>query len=272
MNNIDKVLDRVRKLLSLAENTSSEAEAAQAASQAAALMEEYELTEALVRLEEPAHRAEPIVKEMLEPDVNEYATKRVAWKETIAQAVANDLGVHMFYWHRKLNGRNRTTVRGMGRQSAIQAWRYTCQYLWNTVNELAESAWQDRQSREDDQAWEEFGGPSARAWKNAFRVGAASRIAVRLAEARKDKERVRDQQKAEIVEGLTGTALQRSLAMTAVEKDREEVSKAYKEMAKGWGTSKSIGQVTSADGYRAGERAADDVSLGSARAGLAAGE
>src|SRR3990167_7862705 len=104
MANIQKVLDRVRKLLALSEHTTSEAEATEAAGRASALMEEYELSEALVRLDEPTRKAEPIVRERLEPDKDEYSLKRVAWKETVASAVAKDLGVKLYYHTRYLGG------------------------------------------------------------------------------------------------------------------------------------------------------------------------
>ena len=70
MSNINKILDRVRKLLALSENTTSEAEAANAADHAARLMAEYQLTEALVRLDAPVLPAERIVHEYLDPPTN----------------------------------------------------------------------------------------------------------------------------------------------------------------------------------------------------------
>jgi hypothetical protein len=45
-----KAIDRVRKLLRLAEGAGSEAEAASAAAQAAELMTEYQLSEAVLKL------------------------------------------------------------------------------------------------------------------------------------------------------------------------------------------------------------------------------
>ncbi len=257
---LNKVLDRIRKLLALSQHTASEAEATEAASQAAKLMEEYELSEALVRLDQPSAKAEPVIKERLEPEVDAFTSKRVAWKETIASAVARDLGVHMFYFHRTLDGRKRTDVRGMGRESAVQAWRYTCQYLWRAVDEMADLAWEN--SWVDDNV-------STRAWKNAFRVGCSSRIAIRLAEKRTEMEVTLAAAKTV---AMGGDPTRDSLALTVVEKDRSEVSEAYKQMAKGWGTAKSIGQVTSSDGYNAGRAAGDKVSLGGGRGGLAAGQ
>lgn len=257
MSNLAKVLDRVRKLLSLSQRTSSEAEAAEAASRAASLMEDYQLSEALVRLDEPSAKPEPIIKDLLEPDSAAHGSKRVAWKEAIAQAVADDLGVQLYYWYTRVDGRKSTEIRGMGRESSIQAWRYTCQYLWRAVNELAELAWDGGQDTS-----------STRAWKNAFRVGCASRLAVRLAEKRSALDVARDAAKA----AALGQDDRTALAMTVVEKDRDEVKRGYDDMAKGWGSAKSIGQVTSQDGYRAGKAAGDSISLGNSRAGLAAGQ
>ncbi len=260
MANISKIIDRVRKLLSLSQNTPSEAEAIEAAGQAAALMAEYELSEALVRLDVPATKPEPIIKARLEPNTDEFSHKRVAWKETIAQAVANDLGVKVFYWSRKLEGRKRIDVRGMGRESAIQAWQYTCQYLWRMVDELADQAW-DHGEAED--------AVSIRTWKNSFRVGCSARIAVRLAEKRTEATAARQAAK----DAATGTDPSRqALALTVVEKDREEVAAAYAELSKNFGSPvASIGRASSNAGYYAGKAAGDKVSLGGGRAGLASG-
>jgi len=257
MANIQKVLDRVRKLLALSEHTTSEAEATEAAGQATKLMEEYELSEALVRLDEPAIKAEPIVRERLEPEKDEYSLKRVAWKETVASAVAKDLGVKLYYHTRYLGGRKRVDVRGLGRESAIQAWRYTCAYLWRAVNEMAEQVWDDGHFVEDD--------VSPRTWKNSFRVGCASRLAVRLAEKRTEASIARQAAKA----AAMGTRT--DLALTVVEKDHEEVEAEYKRYVTGKSVGQ-IGQATSRDGYYAGQAAGDKVSLGGGRSGLAAGQ
>lgn len=251
--NIDKITNRVRKLLELADH-GTEHEAASAASQAAALMDEYQLSEALIRLDEPSKPAEPVVNELLEPAHETANIKRVAWKEAIADSVAMDLGIKVYYWTEERNGRNRTDVRGMGRESAIQTWRYTCSYLWNTVNELAETAFTNN------------GYGSPRAWKGAFRLGAAIRIATRLNESRKVKN-------SELVLKKAGLVGKESLALTVVEKDREEVDAAYAEYSKGWkGNTSNVGQISSQDGYEAGKAAGDSISLGSARAGLTAGQ
>jgi hypothetical protein len=174
MSNIEKIIDRVRKLFALSEGAGSEHEAASAAARATQLIAEYQLTEAQLRVDDATLPPEPIEKSArLEPDAPLTGRKRVAWKETIALAVAKDLGVRMHWnwtkdWNKGgHNGRKYSDVRGFGRESAIQTWRYTCQYLWNTIDELAEA--------QTVASWQ-----SVRAYRNAYRVGCASRIAERI--------------------------------------------------------------------------------------------
>lgn len=283
---IDKAIDRVRKLLALAKGT-SEHEAALAAGQATRLIEQFQLTEAMVRIDEPEAKAEPIQKAArLEPELSPYASggendagvtvgsrKRVAWKESIALAVASDLGVHMFW-------RNHVDVCGFGRESAIQTWRYTYQYLVNVVNELTEKAW----SRMG-----QHGGSSARAWKNAFRVGCAQRVSVRIWEAREKRKReaarkrvVVDTQRAVVENARADAAVatkdalageRECLALAIVERDQAEVDNEYENYSKGWGRAQAgIGSVTSGDGYSAGKAAGDRVRLGGANKHLTAGQ
>jgi hypothetical protein len=128
---IEKAIDRVRKLLSLAKGT-SEHEAASAAASAAKLIEQFELTEAMIRVDDVEAKPEPIDKRArLEPDLPSHGRKRVAWKETIAQATASDVGVKI-YWVANVD------IHGFGRESSIQTWRYTFQYLCRAVDELAD--------------------------------------------------------------------------------------------------------------------------------------
>jgi hypothetical protein len=270
VSNIEKIIDRVRKLFALSANAGSEHEAAAAAARATALVAEYQLTEAQLRVENEELPPEPIEKAArLEPDEPEIGRKRVAWKETIALAVAKDLGVRMHWTWKKVwtNGRYRkySDVRGFGRESAIQTWRYTCQYLWRTIDELAEA--------QDNDSWQ-----SVRAYRNAYRVGCAQRISERIFEARIAREKtpmashtaaaaadVRDP--APVVEpGDT------SKALAIIERDREEVDREYKAYSKGFGTMSSVGSTSSRSGYDAGRDAGDRVRLGGGGKGLPAGQ
>lgn len=274
---LDKILDRVRKLLALAEGAGSEHEAAAAAGRATALIAEYQLTEAQLRVDQPELPAEEIEKAArLEPDEPLVGRKRVAWRETIASAVASDLGVRMYWKHKRdwnRGGRRYSDVVGFGRESAIQTWRYTCQFLWRQIDELAEAS-------APENTWQ-----SLRAWRNAYRVGCAQRISERIWLARQERERepvpthVNDERDAagDAAGDASGGAgdgveVDRSKALAIVERDREEVEREYKAYSKGWGTVASIGSTSSRNGYDAGHEAGDRVSLGGKRAALPAGQ
>lgn len=296
MSGLDKILDRVRKMLALAEHSDSEAEAALAASRAAKLMEEYQLTEALVRLDNPNAKPEPILRnERLEPNAPETGRKRVAWKEVISHAVAKDLGVHEFFMYKTYwtgnTMRTSADVRGFGRETAIQTWRYTCEYLWRTIDELADKAWraQDENERGGDDMVASASMGETRAWKNGFRTGCASRIAERIhtnrketvKQARHEREVVLKAQAEAMVDGTddgTETAAvvresNKSLALTVIEKDQAEVDSEYKVLLSTFKrTATSIGSTSSHDGYSSGRAAGDRVSLGGKRAALGAGQ
>lgn len=261
MSNIEKVLDRVRKFLKLAEHSSNEHEAASAAAQAAKLMEEYQLSDALVRLDDPAVAPEPIVEQRLDPDRVVAHSKRVAWKEAISTAVARSVGVKMFWNWTRIGGRKHSDIRGFGRESAVQTWRYTSQYLWRAVDEFADAAW-------EASGHASAGRGVARAWKNAFRVGCATRLAIRLKEIKDAEELARKQAK----EAAVGAETRDSLAMTLIEKDRDGMDAAYKERSKNFGKAvASIGSTSSYAGYQAGREVGDKIHLGGGRAGLASG-
>ena len=280
---IEKAIDRVRKLLSLAKGT-SEHEAASAAASAAKLIEQFKLTDARIRLDEPEAKPEPIAKDArLEPELPvSDGRKRVAWKETIAQATASDVGVKI-YWMAHVD------VRGFGRESAIQTWRYTYQYLCRAVDELADKSWNDEVRLREATGTLPFSGrrgyESVRAWKNAFRVGCAQRLSTRLYEARIERKKARVEHGDDArtranahvgdqasVDDAIGAARE-CQALAVVAKDQAEVDQEYKAYSKGWrGSIGSIGQTSSRDGYSAGRAAGDRVSLGAKRAGLGAGQ
>lgn len=258
---IDKILDRVRKLLALSNNTHSEEEAASAASQAARLMEEYQLTEALVALDSPADRRhDPIVNWPLEPAIT-GPTKRVAWRQFLAATTADDLEIMDYLSWTPVDGGMQVRIMGCGRQSAIETWRYTHQMLCREVDKLCEEAWKEFTAD----------GPaprSTRAWKNAFRVGCAMRICTRIQEAGAIRRANRKTRVEAAMATLTPEKQAGSLAI--LDKDHQELEEAWEAERATFtrGSASSIGQVTSYSGFQAGQEAGDRVSIGGARAGL----
>ncbi len=253
---IDKIISRVQKLLSMS-RSDNEHEAAQAAARASVLMAEYNLTEAMLRVEDSSRAAEVIVTDV---PIYDPTKKRTAWRESIASAVAKSLGCRMF-----ISASNAITA--FGREGATQAWNYTCQYLFNEIDRLADVAW-EREGVEAADA-----GQSIRRWKNAFRVGAASIVAARLRDATKAAQEARGLKRRAMEPTYTASPNKESQALMIMERDEQEVETAYMDMYKqrNFRNLGGIGTVSSRTGYNAGREAGGTVSLGGGRAALGAG-
>jgi hypothetical protein len=243
---IAKIADKIRKLLDLSKSANQH-EAASAAVRAAALMSEYELTEAEVRLTDD-RAAENIDRRHFLFEDDGQRRRRCAWQEAISSALARSLGCKDYYWN------SQPVV--LGRESACQTWRYTCHYLFREVDRLCEEAW----------AWEaeeaQAAGQHGKAWKNAFRMGAATEIAIRLREETQRVQKTRDMD--------LPLRPERHHALILLRRDHEEVESAYKQISKKFKTMASIGSIRSRTGYEAGQEAGKGLSLGGSRAGLGA--
>lgn len=248
----NKIIDRVRKLLSRSKSD-NEHEAAIAAGHAARLMAEHNLTEAQLRVEDSSRAAESITTLSAEG-----MRRRVAWIECVRSAVADSLGLKSYFSYRD----NKTFDVVFGRESATQTWNYTSQYLIREIERLA------------DEAWARDGAGSARRWKNAFRMGAAYAVAARLAsEIRKTRTAQREMAEAADRDLMRTSDQPTTVALALVEKDEDEVRAAYKEHSRSFGrAAASIGNVSSISGYYAGKDAGESIALGGGRAALPAGQ
>ena len=252
---MSKIIDRIQKLLKLAANAGSEAEAALAAERAAELMMLHEIHEAELSLDGPN---EPRTPEPIDHcHVVTDTKKKVAWHMRVAGAVARSYGAKA-YW-------NAGSVVLFGRLSAVQAATYTAQYLMREIERVT-----------DHEA------PTvgySRSWRNAFRLGCASRIAYRLDEKTRPTkltrmpdgslQRVDVQPEARMSEEPSPSAG----VIAVIERDRAEVNQAYASFSKGWKSSGSVGNYSSGGGFAAGQDAGERVSLGGGgRGGLPRGQ
>lgn len=259
-----KILDRVRKILALKSGTHSEAEAAECAAQAAKLMAEYEITEAMLRLDEPSSQPEKIVREPLEDVAEDQGVKRVAWKSVLHHAIADDLGIHTYLsYSNKLIGSKyvkQTKVMGIGRESAIQTWKYTFQFLCREINKLADEEWQRG-------AAQFYGNLNIKAFKNSFRLGAAGRVALKIAES----SQVRRADRAAAIKAA-GIDSRESRALLVVEREQAEVDAEYESVKRGFDkpAAAAIGRISSYSGYHAGVEAGEKIVIGSKKAALTA--
>jgi len=267
MTTENKIIHRIQKLLKLAGNAGSEAEAALAAERAAALMAQYEIHEAEVAL---ATGTEVRTPEPIEKAHRITSTKKkVAWHMRVSNAVAESYGATA-YW---IGG----NVVLFGRLSAVQAAGYTAQYLMREVERITDK----------DAPTSAY----SKTYRNSFRLGCANRVATRLGEATREARKnpgakvaevaMEDSGEFEPVAGdpsaptndPTEAAPVNAMALAIVEKDREEVASEYKKFSAKWRSGPAIGRVSSGGGYEAGKRAGDRVNIsGRTRGGLKAGQ
>jgi len=255
---MSQIIDRIRKLLALAGNAGSEAEATLAASRAAEMMAKHEIHEAELSLGSPN---EPRTPEPIDSRHQATSTtKKVAWHMAVLGGVARSYGAHT-YW-------SRGKVMLFGRLTAVQSATYTGQYLMRAIEQIAD----------EEAPSSAFG----RAYRNAFRLGAARRIAARLdertaltrqggvdAKSGAHAARLDVDEEAGPIEAPPASAG----VIAVIQRDRAEVDQAWKNYERGFGRASSVGNYSSAGGFAAGRAAGGRVSLGgNARGGLKAGQ
>jgi hypothetical protein len=132
MSDIDKVIDRVKKLLALAGNNNSAAEAATAAAMANSLLDEYRLSTADLESQDES-TSEPI-----EDDVEPiYESGKVtAWKCLLIQVLCRQYGCSS--WNDcDYSGRKISRYKLVGRKSDISVVRYMYAYLLSECTRLS---------------------------------------------------------------------------------------------------------------------------------------
>jgi hypothetical protein len=231
------VLDRIKKLLRLARDAANEHEAASAAERAAALMAEHEIHEATIRLDD----AEPAPAEPIDQaHVATRTARKVAWHMRLISPIGRSYGCRA-YW---MGG----SIRLFGRLSSVQAATYTSAYLMREVERLADAE----------------GVGQSRAWRNAFRLGCASRISSRILAQVAERERTA---------APSAAPSPSAGALVLVRRDRAEVETAYAGFSRGFRNGGSVGNYSSGGGYNAGHAAGERVHLGvGSRGGLKAGQ
>lgn len=232
----DRLLARVRKLLTLAgDRGATEGEASNAAAAAQRLIEEHRLDAALL---DAGPADEPHVEEPIGIDVDpiDRLKSRVAWRGSLASGIAEANGCKI-YWQ---DGRE---IRCIGAPSRVAVVRTLYAWLSREVDRLGSEAARGR----------------GRAYGHAWRVGCAERLAERLAEAAKQGQ-AEARASAEARAAGSEHALvcvQRALARLDHVSERERVDawqRANKKLKAGRRTF-----VRSPDGYSAGRAAGDRV-------------
>lgn len=252
-----RILDRVRKLLKLAGNNASVEEASMAAAAAQRLIDEHNLSAALLAedtstpdpddapfLDTRAAGADPIEPGIRQKDGSTYQDR---WKQTLASTIARANGCRIYTW-------DHSDVQIIGRPSDIDTVRYLYAYLKAQTVMLTDH----------------HGRGMGATWRNNFRYGVVDAIRVKLAEGRKKFE-------AEARAAATGTALVKvDRALATIEKRGTDIERyMYSAEAKATGLtglSKITTKFKSNTSARAqGRKAGAGINIGNAKAGLGTG-
>lgn len=228
---MEDVVRKIRKLLQMtAERGCTEEEAAIATRKVQELLIEHNLS--MVEVTQPEPNREVVVEEDL-------TGAEMAWHGFIAVAVAK------VYFCRVLRlGR---TLRFVGKAHHTAVAREMCEYLYATVERLAQ------------EAVAKVPGPRRRAFRNSFRLGAATRLCHRLNDLYRQATQPKHTPRYGRGTDPVGSADER---LPALYRQEERTVDAYMKghygrLHKG----KASSRISSDEGYRAGHEAAGSISL-----------
>ncbi len=225
------IVERIKKLLALAGNNSNPNEAAAAAARAAELMQQYKLEEAQLRVETSAP-----AEEIEHTEIYVKGSKFPGWKGALTSAL-RFLGVNPWIQHLYINGVRNQRVRLFGRKSAVAGATYIFEYFCTEIDRLA-----SLEARSD------------KAYRNSFRLGAATAIYFKLGAAKKAQEAPSDEK-----------------ALAIIAKDDEELDAAWDAESDRLKLKKRAkATCSSSDGFQAGKTAGERMAIPGAqnRAGL----
>lgn len=217
MDDLEKVKERIRKLLALADNNPNVHEAANAAGQAQKLMERY-------RIEKIAYDIDHDIKDGDgEDDFGhigrsgsplDSAGRLSSWRVNLADALASANACRIYISHVRAYGKSKKEIVMVGRESDMAIVRYMYSYLIKEVDRLCKIYCAER----------DFSKGEGRIAGNNFRLGAIEVIGKRLSEAAKEE---RAKVKKEMIgEGSDPKALARyENAIKAIDEVEKNVSK-----------------------------------------------
>jgi len=237
-----KIVDRIKKLLALSKSNNVN-EAANAASAAARLMEEHELSMADVESVDGKQG----LGEILQGEDTQFSYKQAsAWRGRLAVGVGDGFGCYS-WWQQELDmasGQRVVRLIVLGRRANVDTFRYMFAYLEREVQRLAMEGWAVEIPRPLAAA--------ATRWRNSFMLGAGRVISDRLREQRTDF----------IAHGLEGAG--NSTALIRVQQGQTEVDNLFTNVSKKLGlrSSASSHPKWHADAYEKGKEAGSQVNLG----------
>lgn len=241
---MQEIIDRVNKLLALA-TSANEYEASAAAAKAQEILTEHNLA-----LEDIKTDQKPPTLPIEQITIGSNSRK-VYWRGFIANAIANANFCKMWW----MGGR--MVVAGRRHNVAIALSLYD--YLTKTVERLAaeevkaqKQAWRSYLSQAEVIGIEPFPQPNWRRWKSSFITGCSGRLLERIEEQR---QRMNSQ-------GIPNTKVTGLACRMAHEREQEAIAQWQQEQGITLTGRKATSRArVTKDGYRAGQRAGDAISL-----------
>lgn len=236
------IVDKVRKLLRLAESPNAN-EAALAAAKAQELIDQHNLSAALLALEDEAG-AEPDepIEDFRGKGAPLYTESRDSWRWRLASVVMHANSCRGY----KADG----AIQIVGRPSDVETVRYLYAYL----------------AHETDRLVERDGRGCGRTWRNNYRIGVVSAIAGKFTQQR---ERFKaEQRKIAAGSGDSQALVKVDKALARVEKRGDDVKAWIKQNLKLYAGSSSGGR-RDASAREAGYKAGQSIQINRARRSLA---
>ena len=241
---MQEVIDRIHKLLALA-TSANEYEASAAAAKAQEILTEHNL------------KLEDIETSYKSPDIPIEQTevlsgsRKVYWRGFIANAIANANFCKAWWMGGKM------VIAGRAHNVAIALSLYD--YLTKTVERLAakevkaqKQAWHFYLSQAEVIGIEPFPQPNWRRWKSSFITGCSGRLLERIEEQR---QRMNSQ-------GIPNTKVTGLACRMAHEREQEAIAQWRQEQGITLTGRKATSKArVTKDGYTAGQRAGDSISL-----------
>ena len=233
----DKIIEKVRRLLALAESDNVN-EAANAAAAAQRLMVEHRIDTAALAVES-GEEDEPI-----ENDTLFSAAKKETWLGILASGVAASNGAEC-YWKKTYEG---SFLHIVGTTDMVKTTRYMFEHLRREIDRLCKAA----------------GSGKGRGFQNSFRLGAASTLSFRVRSAAKEQRR----EQRTVAASKGSSALVRiDNALARMDLDKLRVRGALPSTLR---KAKAV-RASDACGYEEGQRAAAQVEVELGRGGPALG-
>lgn len=241
---MQEIVDRITKLLALA-TSPNEHEAAAAAAKAQEILTEHNL-----RLEDikTSHKSPDIPIEQTEIL---SGSRKIYWRGFLANAIANANFCKVWWMGGKM------VIAGRKHNVAIALSLYD--YLTKTVERLAaegvkaeKQTWHTYRSQIEGTGIEPFAQPNWRRWKSSFITGCCQRLL----------ERIEEQTQRMNSLGIPNTKVTGLACRMAHEREQEAIAQWRQEQGITLTRRKASSKATvTKDGYTAGQRAGDAISL-----------